>query len=189
MKKHALLFLFSLLMIGFIFPDRSFAQKSLFKMQNGKIITSDTVKCGLTKEQIVEKLNPLIANLGFKEEEMLLSDGAKMTTLYAPLTDYLVMTRSKFSTFAILMSYYLSFEVFDNKCITKVSGIRYTDTDEFQKQFSDQKYEPVSYPGEDILLKKQYKAVFVKNASDRIIDQTILRVNEIFASARGVLKK
>jgi hypothetical protein len=187
MKKHTLYLLLILLGISFS-TNQIHAQKKLFQMMNGKIFISDTLHCNMTKDQIVQKLKPMLINLDFKEEQFTIADSLDVATLYAPLTDCLDMERSKFSSFSIMMNYYLSFDIRDNLCITKISDIKYIDIDEYQKKAKNNNYECLYYPGETILLKKQYKSVFVKNASDKIINHTVLRVNELFANVKNGLK-
>ncbi|MDP4269397.1 MAG: hypothetical protein Q8909_04650 [Bacteroidota bacterium] len=187
MKKHTLFFLLILLGITFSLNEIH-AQKRLFRMMNGKIMVSDTIKCNLTKDQIVQRLKPMLINLDFKEEQFALADSMNVASLYAPLTDHLEMERDKFTSFAIMMNYYLSFEIKDNQCITKIMDNKYIDTDEYQKKVKNNNYDCQFYPGEMVLLKKQYKSLFVKNASDKIINHTVLRINEIFANVKNGLK-
>lgn len=188
MKKRVLFFLIICIEL-FSLQCELHAQKTPFKVINGKVIYADTIKTKLDKVQIGDRLRAMLTNQVYSEGGKLTDNNDSIHTFSLRMTDFLAIERRPLSIFSIMMRYFLILEYKDNSCIATIANISYIEPDEYEKKvrLKDNNFDLM--PAEMVLLEKKYKSLFIKDASEKIILKTNQRVSEIFATVRSGIKR
>ena len=99
------------------------------------------------------------------------------------ITDYLDLAANLFETFGMYMTYDIQLGYRDSSCTMIIRNITYMEKGYFETQEkSKRKLNMPEYSGEDIMIKNNYSLMLKKNASGRITDASLKRINEIVKS-------
>lgn len=176
-KLYSLLLLFLLVSIGCLK-----ANGPVVPVTNGRVLFSDTIGTVLDKEAIKERLEKWTEeNLKPNDQRYIMgslndSINNMMTTV---VFEYMEMDKNNWVTHFIYIRYHLVMKYKDNQCIVTFGRIDYAEN------IGDLN-SPI--PGEDILIKKNFKRLGYKDASNKIIEYTVSKVNNTFGSLRKTLE-
>jgi|SRR5690554_3658701 len=96
------------------------------------------------------------------------------------VTDYLDISTSLLSTFAMYITYDLKFKFDGGLCSMTIDNIEYAEKGSFEAQEkSNRDLDIMKYSGKDIMIDKQFKSIFTRSGSERITEATINRFNSI----------
>ena len=145
---------------------------------DGKVVFSSEYHPSLSKADIHVQLENWLTSIFLKNKEIINLNDTITGTIVCRKADVLEIHKKALSAFSMIMRYFLVLEYKDNYCLATIRNISYSDPDEVK---SKRKQEiPTSYPAEMILIDKQFKNMFIKDASDKIASKTLDRVEEIF---------
>ena len=96
------------------------------------------------------------------------------------ITDYLEIDFNPISVFGMYMTYNLYMLYRDGNCTMIIRNISYMEKGYFETQEESQrKLNMPEYSGKDILIDKNYSRLMIRNASGKITEATVERINEI----------
>lgn len=96
------------------------------------------------------------------------------------IIDYLDINSSVFQTFGMYMTYKLKFEYNNGKCIMYIEDITYMEKQYFETQEnSNRKLHMPEYSAKDIMIDERYSLLLIRNASERVTDASLIRINEV----------
>ncbi|NDV45720.1 hypothetical protein D0T49_01475 [Paludibacter sp. 221] len=109
-------------------------------------------------------------------------------------TDYLVVSSEFVSVFSVYMTYRIVFEYQENKCVAIIRDITFMDKEEFETKEKveareKRKVNMPEYTAEDIMIKKKYKVLLIPQASKKITESAVVRINEIFKDIDAILSR
>lgn len=176
MKGLMLFLIVSLPWAGYAQPVQ-FTKDSI-PLVHGKVIFNVDLKFDLTKEEFHKRafsylndvMNPYFGGFRMNNEDYTL----------CRITDYIDFADNVFETFGMYMTYNLQLGYKDGSCIMVIRDITYMEKGYFEaKEKSERKLNMPEYTGEDIMVHKKYSLLLKKNASERITNSSLNRINEI----------
>ena len=178
MKKIAILFSFTLLAF--------FCQAQVItsvKQENGKVVFRDTVSSGLSKEEIRSRLINWLNTKLLPHAGMITSNDTVQGIITCQMMDFLEMDKKAFSVFTMYLRYQLILQCFDKQYIITIRNIYFIDPVDYKPKNALSLQEKW-ISAELVMLEKKYNVLTVKNASGKLTDTTIQRLNEVFETAR-----
>jgi len=105
-------------------------------------------------------------------------------TTVCRVIDYVEISNQPLQIFAMYMTYTLFFEYSDNLCIVTFSSIKFMEMENFEERERAQELrkpmpERVEYSANYIMIDKHYREAFIRNASQKVSDAAINRINGI----------
>lgn len=173
MKK---LVLALLLIPCFCFAQNETGNDSI-PLVDGKVVFSSEYHPPLSKVEIHAQLENWLMNIFLKNKEVINLNDTINGMIACRKVDVLEIHKKALSVFSMKMRYFLVLEYKDNYCMATIRNISYNDPDEVKSKNQETL---TSYPAELILVDKQFKNLFIKDASDKIATKTLDRVEEIF---------
>ena len=106
--------------------------------------------------------------------------------------DYIDVSSSFLNTFAMYMAYNMSFEHKDNLCVMVVQQITFMEKEYFEakekaKTYMSRELNMPEYTGEDIMLHENYKLVMISNASKKVTNASIDKINSMIKELEIIL--
>lgn len=96
------------------------------------------------------------------------------------ITDYLDIDDNIIQTFGMYMTYRLKLVYEHALCTMVLEDITYMDKQYFETQENaPRKLNMPVYAGKDIMIDKKYALILKRNASEKITDASLIRINEI----------
>lgn len=97
------------------------------------------------------------------------------------ITDYLEISINPMHAFGMYMTYTMRIEYRENSCTLSIYDISFMEKEHFEaKEKSTRKlYNLPVYPAKEIMIKRSFKKLLLKNASGRATGAAIDRINEI----------
>lgn len=96
------------------------------------------------------------------------------------ITDYLEISANPINVFGMYITYNLHLIYTDGDCSMIIKNISYMEKGYFEAQEESQrKLNMPEYSGRDIMIDKNYSRLMNRNASKKITDATLERINEI----------
>ena len=96
------------------------------------------------------------------------------------ITDYIEIDSNLISVFGMYMTYNLHMLYRDGNCTMIIRNISYMEKGYFETQEESQrKLNMPEYSGKDIMVDKNYSRLMIRNASGKITEATVERINEI----------
>lgn len=179
MKK--LIFLFLIVFSSQTFAQMTFSPDSI-PLVEGKVFFcvdfNTNLKKDTTRERIKrylnESLDPYAGEFNIDNEDFTV----------CRITDYIDVNSGILNTFAMYMTYSLSFEYKDSLCVMTIQNISYMDKEYFETKeerelTGSRVLNMPEYTAEDIMIHKKYKLVMVGNASKKITTSSVERINNI----------
>lgn len=152
--------------------------KDSIPLAEGKVVFSVNFKFGLSKEEfhkrafsyLNDEMNPYSGGFSMNNNDYTL----------CRITDYINFSDNLLETFGMYMTYDLQLGYKDSSCTMVIRDITYMEKIYFEtKENSKRKLNMPEYTGEDIMIHKNYSLMLKKNASERITDASLKRINEI----------
>ena len=179
MKRLMLFFIISLPLTGY----GQFVQftKDSIPLADGKIVFTVNFKFDLSKEEFHKRafsylndvMNPYSGGFRMNNDDYTL----------CRITDYIDFADKIFETFGMYMTYDLQLGYKDSSCTMVIRNITYMEKGYFEaKEKSERKLNMPEYPAEDIMVHKKYSLMLKKNASEKITEASLKRINEIIKS-------
>ena len=176
MKRLMLFLIVSLPWAGYAQPVQF--KKDSIPLADGKVIFSVDFKFDLSKEEFHKRafsylndvMNPYSGGFRMNNDDYTL----------CRITDYIDFADNVFETFGMYMTYNLQLGYKDGSCIMVIRDITYMEKGYFEaKEKSERKLNMPEYTGEDIMVHKKYSLMLKKNASERVTNSSLNRINEI----------
>jgi hypothetical protein len=186
MKKLMLFFIISLHLTGY--GQLIQFTKDSIPLAGEKIIFRVDFKFDLSKEEFHKRafsylndaMNPYSGGFTTNNNDYTL----------CRITDYINFSDNLFETFGMYMTYNLQLGYRDSSCTMIIRDINYMEKGYFETQEkSKRKLNMPEYSGEDIMIKKNYSLMLKKNASGRITDASLNRINEIIKGLDYAFRK
>lgn len=99
------------------------------------------------------------------------------------ITDYLEILSNPIAVFGMFMTYNLHLTYKDGNCTMFFRNISYMEKGYFEAQEKSQrKLNMPEYSGKDIMIEKKYSRLMIRDASNKITEATIERINDIIKS-------
>lgn len=96
------------------------------------------------------------------------------------ITDYLEISSNPIAVFGMYITYNMHLTYNEGNCTMAISNISYMEKGYFESQEkSKRKLNMPKYSGKDIMVDKNYTRLMTQNASGKITEATVERVNEI----------
>jgi hypothetical protein len=172
------------ILLFFIFlPLTGFGQlvqftKDSIPLAGDKIIFRVEFKSHLSKEDIHKRAFSYLNNAMNPYSGGFTTDNTDYTL--CRITDYINFSDNLFETFGMYMTYNLQLGYRDSSCTMLIRDITYMEKGYFETQEkSKRKLNMPEYSGKDIMIKKNYSLMLKKNASERITNSSLKRINEI----------
>ena len=178
MKKIAILIYFTLLAF--------FCQAQVItsvKQESGKVVFRDTVSSNLSKEEIRLRLINRLNTQLLPHAGIITSDDTVQGIITCRMMDFLEMEQKAFSVFTMYLRYRLILQYFDKQCIITIKNIYFIDPADYKTKDAVSLQEKW-ISAELVMLEKKYNVLTVKNASGKLTDATIQRLNEVFETTR-----
>jgi hypothetical protein len=176
--RKLLLFL-AFILIGFTcFAQKQGGVHKYILQENGKIQFSDTIKTQLSPSDIEKWLT----NTFLPGKGIINNNNSLLGLVSCRVVDYLEIEKNNWALFAMYMRYTLTFRFEDGQCFVFIQNINYIEPDNVGSE-DENKY----ISAEFVILKKKYKTLFNRKASDKIEAFTYNRVDELFATIEQVL--
>lgn len=186
MKRLLLFFIIFLPLTGY----SQFVQftKDSIPLNNGKIVFTVNFKFDLSKEEFHKRafsylndtMNPYSGGYRMNNDDYTL----------CRITDYIDFSDNTFEMFGMYMTYSLVLGYKDGACTMMIRDISYMEKGYFEaKEKSDRKLNMPEYPGEDIMIHKKYTLLLKKDASDKITEASLKRINEIIKGLNASFAK
>ncbi len=167
-------------------PWAGYAQTVQFKKDSipvvsGKVVFSVEFKFDLSKEELHKRafsylngeMNPYFGEYRMNNDNYTLSR----------ITDYIDFGNNVIQTFGMYMTYNLQLAYKDGSCIMVIRDITYMEKGYFDAQEeSKRKLKMPEYPAVDIMVHKKYSLMLKKDASERITEASLKRINDIIKS-------
>lgn len=150
--------------------------------RNGKVLFTDTVSVNGTSDEIYSKLSKWLSlHLSTRKGAIIQNDKVNKEISFR-VFDYMEIEKRALSMFSIYMKYIAHVSYKDGLCTIEVGGIKYIEPDEIEKDT------PYIIDGEELLLEKKYKVVFVTDAAEKIKIHSIKEINKLFDSLHKALE-
>ena len=167
-------------------PLAGFGQAVQFKKDSiplvaGKVVFSVEFKFDLPKEELHKRafsylnggMDPYFGEFSMNNDDYTL----------CKITDYIDFGNNLLQTFGMYMTYNLQLAYKDGSCIMVIRDITYMEKSYFEAQEeSKRKLNMPVHPGVDIMVHKKYSLMMKKDASERITEASIKRINDIIKS-------
>lgn len=179
MKRLILFLIISIPWSGYAQPVQF--KKDSIPLTEGKVVFSVNFKSDLSKEgfrkrafsYLNNEMNPYLGGFSMNNDDYTL----------CRITDYIDFSDNLFETFGMYMTYDLQLGYMDSSCTMIIRDITYMEKGYFEaKEKSERKLNMPEYPAEDIMVHKKYSLMLKKNASERITEASLKRINEIIKS-------
>ena len=169
--------------IVFFLPWMGYAQlvqfgKDSIPLAGDRVVFSVDFKFDLGKEEFRKRalsylnneLNPYSGGFRVNNDDYAL----------CRVTDYIDFSDNLFETFGMYMTYDLQLGYKDGACIMVIRNITFMEKGYFETQEkSKRKLNMPEYSGEGIMVHKSYSLMLKKNASERITNASLKRVNAV----------
>lgn len=174
--KLCLLFIFFSSSMGFAQPIQ-FSKDSI-PVVNDEVVFSVKFEHELNKKEFFrrayfylnDKLDPYSGAFLTNNED----------STVCKITDYLEIESNPINTFGIYMTYNLHLTYEDGYCTLIIRDITYMEKSYFEAQEKSQrKLDMPEYSGKDIMIEKKYTMLLNRNASEKITEATVDRINEV----------
>ncbi len=153
----------------------------------GRVIFTDTIQSSLSKTEIASQITDSFIQQIVSNKKIIINAQDTVQGLFSyQVLDYLELEKKALAIYAVICKYNLILQYKDNQCIALIRNMYYIDLENFRsKNYSPEKD---NIPGEIVLVEKQYKTLFMKDASERITQKTQERVDEVFLSLKKALE-
>jgi hypothetical protein len=169
-----------------LFSSMSFAQPVQFSKDSIPVIDGEVVFAvkfdyELSKEEFFrrsysylnDQLNPYSGVFLINNED----------STVCRITDYLEISSNPIAVFGMYMTYNMNLTYKDGNCTMFLRNISYMEKGYFEAQEKSQrKLNMPEYSGKDIMIDKNYSRLLMRDASDKITEATVERINEIIKS-------
>ncbi|WP_148038903.1 hypothetical protein [Proteiniphilum sp. X52] len=96
------------------------------------------------------------------------------------IIDYLEIDSNFFQVFGMYMTYSLRMRYDEGRCTMTIRDLTYMEKTYFETQeASERKLNMPEYSGKDIMIDKKYTNLMTRNASGKITEATVNRINDI----------
>jgi hypothetical protein len=145
---------------------------------DGKVVFSAELKTALNKGEARDRVKTFLNTQlePYSGEFVVDTDDFSVCRI----TDYVDVNTGILNTFAMYMTYNLSYEYKDSLCVMTIQNIRFMEKEYFEiQEGSTQKLEMPEYTAEDIMLHEKYKVLMINKASQKVTEASVLRINGI----------
>jgi hypothetical protein len=155
---------------------------------DGKVVFTTEFETVLNKEDerervknfLNDKLDPYVGEF--------IVDNENFTV--CRIIDYIDVNTGILSTFAMYMTYNLSYEYKDSLCVMTIQNIRFMEKEYFEiRENATRELEMPEYSGEDIMLHEKYKVLMISKASKKVTEASIARINGILKDLEIILNR
>ena len=186
MKRFILFFIIFLPLTGF--SQLVQFTKNSIPQAGEKVIFRVDFNSGLSKDEFHKRAFSYLNDVMNPYSGGFTTDNSDYTL--SRITDYINFSDNLFETFGMYMTYNLQLGYRDSACTMIIRDITYMEKGYFEtQQKSKRKLNMPEYSGEDIMIKKNYSLMLKKNASERITDASLKRINEIIKGLDYAFRK
>lgn len=176
MKRLILFLIVSFPLIGYAQPAQ-FTNDSIPTV-DGKVVFNVNFEFDLSKEEFRKRAYSYLNNELNPYSGMFHPDKGDYTT--CQITDYIDIENSLFQKFGMYMTYNLQLEYKERICTMVIRDISYMTKGYFEADVDKQRKQTLpKYSAKDIMINQNYSLMLIKNASERITDASLKRINEI----------
>jgi hypothetical protein len=159
---------------------------------DGKVLFSTEFETVLNKEEERERVKKFLNDKLNPYSGEFILDNKDFTV--SRIIDYIDVSTGILNTFAMYMTYSMSFEYKDSLCTMIIQNIRFMEKEYFEikeeaKTFRSKELDMPEYTAEDIMLHEKYKVLMISKASQKVTDSSIKRINEILKELEIILHR
>lgn len=174
--KLCLLYIFFSSSIGFA-QSVQFSEDSI-PVVNEEVVFSVTYEHKLNKKEFFRRTYSYLNDKMDPYSGIFLKNNEDSTVCH--ITDYLEIASNPVSVFGMYMTYNLYMLYREGNCTMIIRDISYMEKGYFETQEKSQrKLNMPIYSGKDIMIDKNYSRLMMRNASGKITEATVERINEI----------
>lgn len=145
---------------------------------NEEVVFSVTYEYELNKKEFFRRTYSYLNDKMDPYSGMFLKNNEDSTV--CQITDYLEIASNPVSVFGMYMTYNLYMFYREGNCTMIIRDISYMEKGYFETQEKSQrKLNMPEYSGKDIMIDKKYSRLMMRNASEKITEATVERINEI----------
>lgn len=101
------------------------------------------------------------------------------------VTDYLEIEATMLQVFGMYMTYDMTFTFEDKACELTIDNIKFMEKSYFERQEdSSKEFNFREYSGKELMIDKIYSQLFKRNASERVTESAVQRLNELVGTMR-----
>jgi hypothetical protein len=188
-----------LLIIGFLlilFSGNLSAQKLTAKdyiLVNDDVRLKITLTSHLDRDEVYRRVHHYLDNDFQPYIGNFLIDTAVYTR--CKITDYIGIRENAFDIFAMYMAYDMSIHYADSLCVINIGNMRYMEKphyeykEEWEKDPKNRKLNMPEFSGKEMLIKHDFKRLFVSNAAKKVETATLDRFNDMRTHIRRYLNQ
>jgi hypothetical protein len=167
-------------------------------VSNDEVVFTKTLHSPFVKNEILSRVHGFI-HTNLKPFSGGIETDSPDKTI-CEITDYLDISSNAFSIFAMYMQYTLSFEYTDSLCLMKIHNIRFMEKEHFEnravyerqskelgKKQKKQKPDFQEFTAKEIFIDHNYHLALIRQASEKVTDASIKRINEVFSGLERAL--
>ncbi|RNC64918.1 hypothetical protein D7D25_09925 [Proteiniphilum sp. X52] len=170
-------------MFIFFFPSMGYAQsvqfaKDSIPVVDGKVVFSVNFEYDLDKKEFMRRSTHYLNNKLDPYAGAFLINNKDSTV--CKIIDYLEIDSNFFQVFGMYMTYSLRMRYDEGRCTMTIRDLTYMEKTYFETQeASERKLNMPEYSGKDIMIDKKYTNLMTRNASGKITEATVNRINDI----------
>ena len=177
---------FVLLSLIALFPLFSSAQQwSEIPVKDGKVEFENTILTPKSTKDIQTSIAEWIENDFLSQKGVISNIDTVNNVIICLVMDPLTIQKGSWSQFVMYLRYTLIFEYQTNKCKITARNIGYVDPEDFRLR----KDNYTVFSAEMVLVEKNFKELFVKDAMEKMEVKTIDYFEDLFFKIENVLKK
>ena len=176
------------------FQCQLFAQKEfnsdLIPVVDGKVVFHVEFQTDLEKDVARNRIKKYLNESHTPYSGEFVVDNENFTV--CRVVDYVEITSGFLNTFAMYMTYNLSFEYKDNLCMMVIQQISFMEKEYFEakeeaKTYMTRELDMPEHTGEDIMLHQNYKLIMIGNASRKVTNASIDKINSMIKNIEYIL--
>lgn len=184
MRVKYILSLFTILVLSLSSVSAQEKNTSIvIPVEDGKVLFTDTIPLEITTDETYSKLGRWLGEYSSARKVRVKENDKINKQITFSILENMEMEKKTFSLFHIYMQYVAQISYKNGLCIIKVGDIKYIEPEELKKET------PYVMDGENILLKDEYKVIFVTDAAEKVKEYTVKNMEGMFKSLRDYLNK
>ena len=169
-----------------VFQCQLFAQKTFnadsIPVVDGKVVFRVEFETDLDKKEVQDRMIKYLNEFHEPYSGEFIINNNDFTV--CRIVDYIDISSGFLNTFAMYMTYNLSFEYSDTLCVLVIQNIVFMEKEYFEikeeaKTFRTRELDMPEYSAEDIMIDGNYKVLMIPKASKKVTEASVEKINSI----------
>ncbi|MDL2257179.1 DUF4468 domain-containing protein [Bacteroidales bacterium OttesenSCG-928-I14] len=173
--------LFTLLFAIALLGQYTFAQTDEIPVKDGKVVFTQTIETSMSAEEIHDSLTTWLGE-HIEGIGTVNADNEEQNMIVCRFSELTLIQEHTLMVFELFVNYTAIFEYKDKECLVTVKNISYIEPED-----KNGKETPTIFSAEKVLLEKEYKRIFIKDAVGKIAHATSEKMNNFFKNIDNIL--